>query len=463
MKDHTNRNTSSRPVNSEFALDIQSRGVRLHRRTILRGLGVSLALPSLNLMQPVSAIGASSATTPVRLAWVFFPNGTNADRWFPKTVEGSDWELSPSLEPLGECKSEINVLKGLAQVNAQSLGDGPGDHARSAAAFLTGAHPFKTDGAKIRAGRSADQIAADSYGRSTRLASIELGTEAGRDAGGCDSGYSCAYSNNISWRSESLPMSKEVNPLQAFQRLFGAAGSADARVRNMQSHILDFVSDQRKHLERIAGAEDRRKLDEYFNSVREIETRINRFSEQVKLPADTSQPKEKPTDATEHIHLMYDLMVLAFQTDTTRIATFMLANEGSGRTFPMIDVKEGHHQLSHHENQQSNIEKIAKIDRYYAEQFCYFLKKMRSTADGESNLLDNSMIVYGGCISDGNRHDHHNLPIILAGKGGNRIETGRLVEFPKYTPLNNLFSTMLDIVGVKNTKFGDGTGLLNLG
>ncbi len=454
--------TSQNHQQFEMGLDCSTRQSRISRRTMLKGLGVALALPQLNMMAP-SAVHAleSQATSPTRLAWVFFPNGTNADRWFPKGT-GSDWELSPSLEPLAECKSDFNVLTGLAQVNAQSLGDGPGDHARSAAAFLTGAHPYKTAGSKIKAGRSADQIAADIYGRNTRLASIELGTEEGKDAGDCDSGYSCAYSNNISWRSDSLPTAKEINPLRAFERLFGSSGSRDDRMRSMQSHILDFVADQRRHVERIAGSEDRRKLDEYFTSVRDVEQRINRFSEPVTMPENIVAPKEKPSDHTEHIRLMYDLLVLAFRTDTTRIATFMLANEGSNRTFPMIEVKDGHHQLSHHENQQNSIEKIAKIDRYYAEQFCYFLKKLKETSDGEGNLLDHSMIVFGGCISDGNRHDHHNLPILLAGKGGQGLQTGRLVEFPQYTPLNNLFSTMLDKVGVHDNKFGDGTGLLSL-
>ena len=434
----------------------------LNRRTLLRGLGVSLALPTLNLMQPaMAAIGESKAGSPTRLAWVFFPNGTNSERWFPKG-KGTEWELSPSLEPLAECKADFNVLRGLAQVNAQSLGDGPGDHARSAAAFLTGAHPVKTAGTKIRVGRSADQIAADEYGRATRLASIELGTEQGKDAGDCDSGYACAYSNNISWRSETLPTAKEVDPLRAFQRLFGTSGPIDARSRAMQSNILDFVADQRKHLERISGADDRRKLDEYFSSVREVEQRINRFAVPVVLPEGVIEPTDKPNGPTEHIRLMYDLMVLAFRTDTTRIATFMLANEGSNRAFPMIEVKDGHHQLSHHENKIESIEKIAKIDRYYSEQFCYFLKKLKETPDGDGNLLDHSMIVYGGCISDGNRHDHHDLPILLAGKGGNRIETGRLLEFPQYTPLNNLFSTMLENVGINNVRFGDGTGQISL-
>ena len=454
--------TESKALSIDTSLNTSGRQRHLNRRTLLRGMGVALALPNLHLMRPAAAASASSAAAaPTRLAWVFFPNGTNADKWFPSGT-GTDWTLSPGLEPLAECKGDFNVLKGLAQVNAQSLGDGPGDHARSAAAFLTGAHPYKTAGSKIKVGRSADQIAADVHGRDTRLASLELGTEEGRDAGSCDSGYACAYSNNISWRSETLPTAKEINPRRAFQRLFGTAADSDSRLRAMQSSILDFVSDQRQQLDRLAGAEDRRKLEEYFTSVREVEQRINRFAEPIALPAGVVEPSEKPSDSTEHIRLMYDLMVLAFRTDTTRISTFMLANEGSNRAFPMIEVKDGHHQLSHHENKQDAIEKIAKIDRYYSEQFCYFLKKLKETPDGEGNLLDHSLIVYGGCISDGNRHDHHDLPILLAGKGGQGLETGRLIEYPKMTPLNNLFSTMLETVGINDVKFGDGTGQLSI-
>ncbi len=442
-----------------------SPGARLKRRTVLRGLGASLALPMLDVMRSTSVVAASvtasETVAPVRLAWVFFPNGTNAERWFPTGTE-TDWKMSPSLEPLESCRSDFNVLKGLAQVNAQSLGDGPGDHARSAAAFLTGAHPYKTSGSKIRAGRSVDQIAADAYGRSTRLASIELGTEEGRDAGSCDSGYSCAYSNNVSWRSESLPTGKEIQPKNAFARLFGTNGAGDPKERGMKSSILDFVNDQRKHLTGHVGAGDARKLDEYFTSVREIEQRIGRFTTPVVLPEGTVEPSEKPDNATDHIRLMYDLMVLAFQTDTTRIATFMLANEGSNRAFPMIEVTDGHHQLSHHENNEDNIAKIAKIDRYYSEQFAYFLNRLRETPDGEGNLLDNAMILYGGAITDGNRHDHHNLPILLAGRGGRNLPTGRMLEFPQYTPLNNLFRTMLDTVGADQGNFGDANGIISL-
>jgi hypothetical protein len=448
---------------NNFRLDSSSTIRRLDRRTMLRAMGVSLALPSLQMMTNTPLVASEAVSAPVRLAWVFFPNGTNYDRWLP-TGSGTDWEFSPSLAPLAANRNDFNLLKGLAQVNAQSLGDGPGDHARSAAAFLTGAHPYKTAGSKIRVGQSADQIAAEKVGRLTRLPSLELGTEEGRDAGSCDSGYACAYSNNISWRSATLPMGKEINPQKAFYRLFGGSEEkVNEKEKLMQRSILDFVSEQRQHLERVAGQEDRRKLDEYFVSIREIEYRLNQFSTPPRLPDGTTAPSAKPENITEHIRLMYDLMVLAFQTDSTRIATFMLANEGSNRTFPMIEVKEGHHDLSHHESKQDKVDKIAKIDTYYSEQFSYFLTKMRETEDADgSSLLDNSLIVYGGCISDGNRHDHHNLPALLAGRGGRGIQTGRLIEYSEYTPMNNLFTTMLEHVGIEDTIFGDGTGKVAL-
>lgn len=447
----------------EVPMERLGRSPRIDRRTILRSAGASLALPLLGAMKPLASAAsvASESGAPLRMAWVFFPNGTNAERWFP-TGKGSDWALSSSLEPLAECRNDVNILKGLAQVNGQSLGDGPGDHARSASVFLTGAHPYKTAGSKIRVGRSVDQIAADTYGRNTRLPSIELGTEEGRDAGACDSGYSCAYSNNISWRSDSLPTGKEIQPKNAFDRLFGVTGGGSGNDRGMKASILDFVSDQRQHLLGHVGREDANKLDEYFTSVREIEQRITKCSVPVQLPQGTVEPSEKPSDATEHIRLMYDLMVLAFQTDTSRIATFMLANEGSNRTFPMIEVSDGHHQLSHHENNQDNIAKIAKIDRYYIEQFAYFVKRLRETPDGDGSLLDNSMILYGGAICDGNRHDHHDLPVLLAGRAGRGLATGRIIEFPQYTPLNNLFRTMLDYAGADPGNFGDANGILNL-
>lgn len=437
----------------------------ISRRTVLRGTGAALGLPFLESMLPnQSVLAGQQKKNPVRLAWVFFPNGTNPDSWQPET-EGKDWELKDSLEPLREVKDELSVLSGLAQVNARSLGDGPGDHARSAAAFLTGAHPLKTSGANMRVGKSADQIAAEHYGRATRLSSIELGTEAGRAAGSCDSGYACAYSNNISWRTATQPMAKEVNPKLAFERLFGngAAGSKpEAKDLIFQRSILDLVAEDAKQLRNKLGGNDRQKLDEYFTSVRDVEQRIDRMTEP--LPFDVSEfaPDEEPADIGEHIRLMYDMMVLAFKTDTTRIGTFMLGNEGSNKSYPMIGVNGGHHSLSHHQNDPEKVKSIAAIDKFFAEQFAYFLKKLKETPEGDGSLLDNCMIVYGGAIRDGNRHDHHDLPILLAGRGGGIVTPGMHTKFAEETPLNNLYLTMMDAVGVDIQEFGDSTGKLKL-
>lgn len=442
---------------------------RISRRTVLRGTGAALGLPMLELMTPRASLLAAKNQTaskhPLRLAWVFFPNGTNPERWQPES-EGKDWEIKDSLEPLREFKSDLTVLSGLAQVNARSLGDGPGDHARSAAAFLTGAHPVKTSGANMRVGKSADQIAADYYGRQTRLASIELGTEQGRAAGSCDSGYACAYSNNISWKTATQPMAKEIDPRLAFERLFGngaAGASQDKKAMAFQRSILDLVADDAKQLRGRLSGHDRQKLDEYFTSVRDVEQRMERMSEPVSFDVSAQAPKdEKPEEIDEHIRLMYDMMVLAFKTDTTRIGTFMLGNEGSNKKYPMIGVDEGHHHLSHHQNDQDKVKKIAAIDKFFAEQFAYFIRRLKETPEGDGSLLDNCLIIYGGAIRDGNRHDHHDLPVLMAGRGGGLVSPGSHLKFPTETPLNNLYLTMLDAVGVDIKSFGDSTGKLKL-
>ncbi len=440
---------------------------RISRRTLLRGTGAALGLPLLEQMTPAARLlGATTPAgkPPVRLAWIFFPNGTNPDHWAPETV-GADWEIKPSLEPLRALKQDISVLSGLAQVNARSLGDGPGDHARSAAAFLTGAHPLKTSGANMRVGKSADQIAADAYGSNTRLASLELGTEQGAAAGECDSGYACAYSNNISWRTPTQPMPKEINPKLAFQRLFGN-GAKDkgnsAKALLFKKSILDMVAEDASQLRRSLGARDQQKLDEYFTSVRDVEKRIDRLGDPIPESIERQRPGDTPSDRAEHIRLMYDMMVLAFKTDATRISTFMLGNEGSGKSYPNIGVNDGHHQLSHHQNDQSKVEKIRAIDKFFAEQFAYFIRQLKDTPDGDGCLLDNCMIVYGGAIRDGNRHDHHDLPILMAGRGGGAITPGLHQKFETETPLNNLYLTMLNTVGVKEERLGDSTGLLKL-
>ena len=440
---------------------------KLPRRLFLKGVGATLGLPVLNAMLPPNGWAAGSTGAPSRMAFVFVPNGVIVPDWTPKG-EGTDWELSPTLEPLVNVKDRLCVLTGLAQDNAEAKGDGPGDHARSAAAFLTGAHPVKTDGVNIKVGISVDQVAAEKIGSLTRLPSLEIGTEGGRNAGQCDSGYSCAYSNNISWKTPSTPMSKEINPKLVFERLFGASEdqeSVKSRARRdfFRKSILDSVAEDAAKLSRTLGQTDRRKLDEYFSSVREIEQRSARSqaeSHSTKLPA-MDLPQRIPKELDDHIRLMFDLLTIAFETDTTRVATFMLANEGSNRSYPMVGVNDGHHHLSHHQNKDEFIAPLKKIDRYLISHFAKFLEKLKNTKEGDGSLLDHSMIVYGSAISDGNHHNHNDLPILLAGTGSGTITPNRHLVYPKNTPLNNLFLSMLDRMGAGVDQHGDSTGRLD--
>ena len=443
-----------------------SQRLPLHRRTFLKGVGATLGLPLLEAMLPASGFAAQSAGAPKRMAFVFVPNGVIVPEWTVKG-EGADWQLSPTLEPLAKVKDRVCVVDGLMQDNARAKGDGPGDHARSSAAFLTGAHPVKTSGVDIKVGQSVDQVAADKAGRQTKLPSIELGTEGGRNAGQCDSGYSCAYSNNISWKTATTPMAKEINPRLVFERLFGStddreAAKGRAKRDEYRKSILDLVTDDANKLKQQLGQTDRRKVDEYFSSVREIEQRIERAktdSSSQKIP-DLTLPRGVPKELDEHIGLMFELMVLAFQTDTTRVATFMMANEGSNRSYPMVGVNDGHHHLSHHQNKQDWIGHLKKVDKYLIGHYAKFLERLNGISEGNGTLLDNSMIVYGSAIADGNRHSHHDLPILLAGKGGGTIASGRHLVYPKETPLNNLFLSMLDRMDAGVDSLGDSTGRL---
>ena len=438
----------------------------LHRRTFLKGVGATLGLPLLEAMLPQSGFAAQSAGAPKRMAFVFVPNGVIVPEWTVKG-EGADWQLSPTLEPLAKVKDQVCVMTGLMQDNARHKGDGAGDHARSSAAFLTGAHPVKTSGVDIKVGQSVDQVAADKIGKLTKLPSIELGTEGGRNAGQCDSGYSCAYSNNISWKTATTPMAKEINPRLVFERLFGStddreAAKGRAKRDEYRKSILDLVTDDASKLKQQLGQTDRRKVDEYFSSVREIEQRIERAksdSSSQKIP-ELTLPRGIPKELDEHIGLMFELMALAFQTDTTRVATFMLANEGSNRSYPMVGVNDGHHHLSHHQNKQDWIKHLAKIDKYLIGHYAKFLERLKSIPEGTGTLLDNSMIVYGSAIADGNAHSHHDLPVLLAGKGGGTIASGRHLVFPKETPLNNLFLSMLDRIDAGVDSLGDSSGRL---
>jgi uncharacterized protein DUF1552 len=437
--------------------------VQLSRRTVIKGVGCAMGLPLLEAMLPSRGFAASEKP-PVRMAFISFPNGAIMDAWRP-AGEDESFEFGPTMQPLAEIKSHVTVLTGLAQENGFAKGDGAGDHARSSASLLTGAHPVKTSGANIRVGQSVDQAAAERIGHLTKLPSLEIGIERGRDAGSCDSGYSCAYSNSISWKNATTPMAKEINPRLVFDRLFGnsLAGNSQSRRSRVRQSVLDLVSEQAADLKSQLGQTDRQKIDQYFTSVREIEQRISRAGQsrqQEIKPPEFAVPEGLPDDVQEHIRLMYDLMALAFQTDATRIITFMSANEGSNRPYRMVGVNSGHHELSHHRNDSEKVEQLKKIDLFLVGEFARFLKNLRETPEGSGTLLDNCMIMYGSGLSDGNRHRHDDLPIILAGRGGGTIETGRHMVINEGAPLNNLFLSMLDRMGAGAASLGDSTGRL---
>lgn len=436
----------------------------------MKGLGTAMALPLLESMVP-PAFAASvkdGSSRPVRMGYIYVPNGANMADWTPATT-GTDFELPYILKPLEAHRKELLVISGLAQDKARPNGDGAGDHARASATFLTGAQARKTSGADIKVGVSVDQVAAAKIGKATRFASLELGCDRGQQAGNCDSGYSCSYSYNISWKSESTPMPPEVDPRLVFERLFannhpGETAEARAKREKYQKSILDFVLEDSKKLRSNLGRTDQRKLDEYMTAVRELEVRLERASNFTHVHPDFKQPKGIPGDYEEHIKLMYDLMALAFQTDTTRISTFVIAHDGSNRSYAFMGVPDGHHDLSHHSGNEEKKKKIARINEFHMRQFAYFLEKLKSIKEGESNLLDNSMIVYGSGIADGNSHAHHDLPVLLAGKGGNTIQAGRHIRYTKDTPMTNLYLSMLDRVGASTARLGDSSGLLaNLG
>jgi hypothetical protein len=401
------------------------------------------------------------------MAFLYVPNGIHMQDWTP-AKEGADFDFPPTLDLLRSFKEDILVLSGLTQDKARPNGDGPGDHARAASAFLTGCQPFKTHGANIRVGVSVDQVAAVAVGHETRLPSLEIGCEAGGQSGNCDSGYSCAYSSNIAWKTESMPLAKEVNPRLVFERLFGGGSAEEAsrgRARRLErrTSILDYVLEDADRLRGKLGATDRRKLDEYLTAVRELEVRIGR-NEKGRTDSAVTEgfepPAGIPPEYSEHIRILSDLLVLAFRADVTRIATFVLANEGSNRSYKSIGVPEGHHDLSHHGNEKAKQEKIAKINRFHLSEYAHLLGKLREAREGEESLLDRCMILYGSGIGDGNRHNHDDLPVVLAGKGGGTIAAGRHVRYPRNTPLNNLFLSMLDRMGAPTERLGDSTGRL---
>lgn len=434
---------------------------QIPRRTFLRGVGTAIALPWLEAMSPLAA--APATARPLRMAFVYVPNGVNMADWTP-SAESADFALPKILEPLAPHRNELQIISGLAHRTAYPNGDGAGDHARASASFLTGMQARKTAAQDVRVGVSVDQVAAAHLGGRTRLPSLELSCDKGQQAGACDSGYSCAYQFNLSWRTPTTPLPPEVDPRLVFERLFsdGLPGeSAEARARRQRAHksILDFVLADARQLSGRLGAGDRHKLDEYMTSIRELEQRIEQAEKFQTAAPNYPAPSGIPRDYEQHLRVMFDLLALAFRTDTTRVSSFMIAHDGSNRSYPMAGVSDGHHDLSHHGGNAEKKAKIARINRFHITQFAYFLERLKSIREGTGTLLDQCMIVYGSGIADGNAHSHHDLPVLLAG-GGGAFRTGRHVRFAKDTPMTNLYLAMLERAGVKAERFGDSTGVL---
>jgi len=439
----------------------------LPRRTFLRGLGVSLALPLLDGMVPALTAAAKTAAKPVRrLGAIYTPNGMEMRKWTPKN-DGAGFEFSQILESLNPYREHVNVLSGLADKVAVPLpGEGIGDHARAASTWLTGVHVKKTEGPDIHAGVSMDQLAAQVLGKETQLASLELAIDSVEVLGACDAGYSCAYANTISWRTPTTPLPMENNPRAVFERLFGASNSTDSASRlariQQEKTILDFVSEEVNGLERSLGVGDRQKLSQYLDAVRDVERRIQTAESQSgrQLPV-VDQPAGIPDSFDKHCKLMYDLLALAYQADLTRVGTYMISREVSGRSYPEIGVPDGHHACSHHQNDPVKLEKLAKINAYHMSQFAYFLDKLKNTPDGDGSLLDHSVFVYGSGISDGNIHFHLDLPMVVVGTAAGQIKGGRHLRYKNDTPISNVYVAVLDKLGVPIDNFGDSTGKLD--
>ena len=433
---------------------------QLPRRALLRGIGTALALPFFDAMFP--ALSAKSVTGTPRLGFVYVSNGVIQEQWNPATL-GTGFELSPILKPLASMRDHINVVSGLAHLQADTMGDGNGDHPRASAAWLSGVHAWDRTkaGVEVKLATTADQLAAREIGKTSQVPSLELNVD-NPTQGSCDSG-DCFYINTISWRNETTPNPTEDHPRVVFERLFGDGGSSAQRLALAKStgSILDSVTEEANDLARTLGANDRGKLGEYLDSVREIEQRIQNMESQasksVELP---DRPVDIPVSFEEHAKLMFDLQVLAYRADVTRVSSMILAREVSGRTYPNIGVPEQHHSVSHHRNDPELISKKARIDTYHVQLFAYFLEKLANSPDGDGSVLDHSLIMYGGGMGNGNLHRHSDLPCLLAGKLGGAVKTGRHVVYPDDTPMTNLLITILAKVGVHVDKLGDSTGML---
>ena len=438
------------------------------RRTFLKGAGATLALPLLDSMIPAFAKAADPALKPpARVGFVYVPNGINMSKWTPAT-EGTDFEMNPILQPLAPFRDRLLVLTGLDQNPATALpGEGGAFHTRTTVAWLTGVHPKATKGGDILAGVSVDQAAAKEFGKQTQLSSLELALDAAEAAGVCEGEYTCAYANTLCWRTPTTPLPMENKPRAVFERLFGDNESTDAaarltRIRENHS-ILDSLTREIARLQTKLHSKDHEKLSEFLDAIRDIERRIQIAEAQSSLELPTlERPDAAPAAFEEYAKLMFDLEVLAFQTDLTRVATFRMGRESSGRTFPEIGVSEGHHSVSHHRGDPRQMEKGAKIDTYHVKLFSHLVEKLRATPDGDGNLLDHVMIVYGAGMSDGNMHTNQSLPVLLVGGAGGKIKGGRHLVYPKGTPMTNLYLSMLDTLGIRTDKLGDSTGKLEL-
>ena len=434
----------------------------ISRRMILRGMGATVALPLLDAMIPaLTAQGKTPAKGVRRLGVVYHPNGVIYDKWLPKGA-GRNFELSPTLVGLEPFKDQLIVVTGLFMDVAEALGDGGGDHSRASGGYLSGVHVKKSDSV-VGGGISMDQIAAKTLERETQLSSLQLQMDDNSLVGACDVGYSCAYSSTISWLTPTLPLMTENNPRVVFERLFGATDSTDPNVRaarlRQDRSILDSVMDRVKQLQRQLGAADNARVNDYLTSLRDVERRIQKTEEQsAKEVPDVARPAGIPESFDEHARLLYDLQLLAYQADVTRVITFMYGREQSPRPYPQIGVPEPHHPVTHHKGDPVLMEKCTRIQRHHIELFAEYLGKLRDTPDGDGSLLDHMIILYGGGISNSDRHTHGPLPTIVVGGGGGALKGGRHLVYPEHTPLTNLQLTLLDVLGVPTDKLGDSTG-----
>jgi hypothetical protein len=437
----------------------------ISRRTVLRGVGATIALPLLDAMVPALTASQKTAAKPVRrLGIVYHPNGVVYENWLPTGV-GTDFQFSRVLAPLERFRNRVLVVTGLADRQAEALGDGAGDHSRASGSYLTGVHIKKSD-SQVLNDISMDQIAAKAFEDDTQLSSLELTVDANSLVGSCDVGYSCAYSNTLSWLTPTLPLMSENDPRVVFERLFGSSDSTDPKVREVRLQqdrsILDSITGRVRELQRKLGPADTNKVSDYLESLRAVERQIQKAEEQRsrELP-DVDRPVGIPDSFEEHVELLYDLQVLAYQCDLTRVITFMYGREQSARTYPQIGVSDPHHQLSHHANDPEKLERCTKIQIHHVGLFTKYLEKLDSVHDGNGSLLDSAVILFGSGLSNSDRHTHGPLPTVVVGGGAGTIKGGRHLVYPEGTPLTNLHVTLLDKVGVPVDRFGDSTGKFN--